>query len=121
MRISDWSSDVCSSDLPLAVLKEIALKPGFYIEQAAVTLRSTLLGFLLATVLGLLFGTITAYSRLFRLTLYPLILLLQGVPKVALAPVLIIFLGFGLKFQVVVIASVAFFRSEEHTSELPSL
>jgi NitT/TauT family transport system permease protein len=94
---------------PFAVLKELAAKPDFYIEQSLVTLRSTLLGFISATLLGLAIGTVTAYSRLFRMTLYPLILLLQGVPKVALAPVLIIFLGFGLKFQVVVIASVAFF------------
>lgn len=94
---------------PWAVLQEIASQWPFYVEQFAVTLRSTLMGFVLATLLGIVIGTITAYSRLFRMTIYPLILLLQGVPKVALAPVLIIFLGFGLTFQVVVIASVAFF------------
>lgn len=94
---------------PYAVLKEIAKSPGFYAVQTAVTLRSTLIGFVAATLIGIMAGTITAYSRFFRATFYPLILLLQGVPKVALAPVLIVFFGFGLEFQVVVVASVAFF------------
>ena len=94
---------------PYAVLKEIARQPGFYLMQSAVTLRSTLIGFVAATVVGILVGTVTAYSRICRQTIYPLILLLQGVPKVALAPVLIVFFGFGLEFQVVVVASIAFF------------
>jgi NitT/TauT family transport system permease protein len=94
---------------PLAVLKEIAKRPAFYVVESAVTLRSTLIGFVVACLVGVLVGTVTAYSRIFRTTLYPLILLLQGVPKVALAPVLIVFFGFGLEFQVVVVASVAFF------------
>ncbi len=94
---------------PYAVLQEIAKQPGFYAVQTLVTLRSVAIGFVLATVFGVLVGTVTAYSAIFRNTLYPLILLLQGVPKVALAPVLIIFLGFGIEFQVVVIISVAFF------------
>lgn len=94
---------------PYAVLKEIARQPGFYLVQSAVTLRSTLIGFVAATVVGILVGTVTAYSRICRQTIYPLILLLQGVPKVALAPVLIVFFGFGLEFQVVVVASIAFF------------
>jgi NitT/TauT family transport system permease protein len=94
---------------PYAVLKEIFTQPGYYVMQAGITMRSTVIGFLLATLFGILVGTVTAYSALFRATLYPLILLLQGVPKVALAPVLIIFLGFGIEFQVVVIISIAFF------------
>lgn len=94
---------------PWAVLKEIAKSPGFYLLQSAVTLRSTLIGFAAATLVGVLVGTATAYSKIFRATLYPAILLLQGVPKVALAPVLIVFFGFGLEFQVVVVGSVAFF------------
>ncbi|MBS0219476.1 MAG: ABC transporter permease [Proteobacteria bacterium] len=94
---------------PYAVLEEIAKRPGFYLVQSAVTLRSTLIGFVAATLIGIGVGTVTAYSKVCRQTLYPLILLLQGVPKVALAPVLIVFFGFGLEFQVVVVASIAFF------------
>jgi NitT/TauT family transport system permease protein len=60
-------------------------------------------------VIGLFLAVVFSYSRLARATLYPLILLLQGVPKIALAPILIVFFGFGLQFQVVVIVSVAFF------------
>jgi NitT/TauT family transport system permease protein len=94
---------------PYSVLKEIAKRPSFYLVQSAVTLRSTLIGFVAATLVGIGVGTVTAYSKICRQTLYPLILLLQGVPKVALAPVLIVFFGFGLEFQVVVVASIAFF------------
>jgi NitT/TauT family transport system permease protein len=95
--------------LPSAVGAELLIRGGYYAEQTWATLASVLIGFGVATVLGVLFGTITAYSRIFRTTVYPLILLLQTVPKVALAPLLILFLGYGLEFQVVLVASIAFF------------
>jgi NitT/TauT family transport system permease protein len=95
--------------LPSAVGAELLIRSGYYAEQAWATLTSVLIGFGVATALGVLVGTVTAYSRIFRATIYPLILLLQGVPKVALAPLLILFLGYGLEFQVVLVASIAFF------------
>lgn len=94
---------------PSAVLREIFVNWAFYVQQTAATLLAVLLGFGLSVVLGLVIAIPTAYSRAVQVTVYPLILLLQGVPKIALAPILIVFFGFGLKFQVVVIASVAFF------------
>ncbi len=94
---------------PSAVIAEIAGSVPFYIEHTLVTLRAVLIGFVLSVLIGLLLAVVFSYSRLARATLYPLVLLLQGVPKIALAPILIVFFGFGLQFQVVVIVSVAFF------------
>lgn len=95
--------------LPSAIGAELVIRAGYYAQQAWATLVSILVGFGVATALGVFVGTITSYSRIFRSTAYPLILLLQGVPKVALAPLLILFLGYGFEFQVVLVASVAFF------------
>lgn len=94
---------------PSAVLREIFTNWPFYLQQTLTTLTAVLLGFGVAVILGLAIAIPSAYSRPFQVCVYPLILLLQGVPKIALAPILIVFFGFGLKFQVVVIASVAFF------------
>lgn len=81
----------------------------FYLGQTGDTLWAVLVGFVIATALGTVAGCIIAYSVFFRATLYPLILLLQVVPKVAIAPILIIFLGYGLSFKVTVIAAISFF------------
>lgn len=94
---------------PSAVVAEVFQNAGFYMTQTLVTLRAVVLGFGLSVFLGVLIAVLSAYSRICQLTLYPLILLLQGVPKIALAPILIVFFGFGLQFQIVVIASIAFF------------
>lgn len=94
---------------PSAVFAEFASSVPFYIQHTLITLRAVLIGFILSVVIGLFLAVVFSYSRLARATLYPLILLLQGVPKIALAPILIVFFGFGLQFQVVVIVSVAFF------------
>jgi NitT/TauT family transport system permease protein len=94
---------------PSAIFAEFITNRALYATQTAVTVEATLIGFATASVLGILVGCVTAYSWLFRSTLYPTLLLLQVVPKVAIAPLLIIFLGYGLEFKIVVIATIAFF------------
>ena len=60
-----------------------------------VTLRESLAGFLLAIVVGIPLGGLIAFSRVLELTIYPLLLGLNAVPKIAIAPILILWMGFG--------------------------
>lgn len=60
-----------------------------------VTLRESLAGFGLAIVVGIPLGGLIAYSRVLELTVYPLLLGLNAVPKIAIAPILILWMGFG--------------------------
>ncbi len=74
-----------------------------------VTAREVLLGGLVAIVVGLVLSISIHFSRALRLALYPLIVASQAVPVVILAPVLALWLGFGIGPKLVVIALVSFF------------
>lgn len=78
-------------------------------QHAWVTASEVLLGFALAAVAGI--GTAIAifYSKLFRHAVYPLLVGLQTVPKVALAPLLVLYLGYGWSPKLFLAALLAFF------------
>ncbi len=73
------------------------------------TLAEILLGFLLGSSLGILFGALIAEFALVRKCLYPYVVAFQSMPKIAIAPLLIMWLGYGLTSKVVIAALVAFF------------
>jgi NitT/TauT family transport system permease protein/putative hydroxymethylpyrimidine transport system permease protein len=74
-----------------------------------VTGREVLLGGLLAIVVGLALAIGIHFSRTLRLALYPLIVASQAVPVVILAPILTLWLGFGIAPKLIVVALVSFF------------
>ena len=78
-------------------------------ENAWVTLKEILLGLGLALVVGLAFGFAMHLSRVARDTFNPLIVASQTVPILVIAPILVIWLGFGIWPKVAVIALVCFF------------
>jgi len=80
-----------------------------YLDHFGVTLYESLLGFVIAAAAGIAFGTVIAQFRVVEQTLYPYLVALQTLPKIAIAPLLIIWLGFGLTSKVVIAALVAFF------------
>jgi NitT/TauT family transport system permease protein len=80
-----------------------------------VTLSEILLGFVLGSVVGIVLGTITAQSPLMRTILNPYILASQAMPKLALAPIMVIWLGFGIAPKVVITALICFFPLLENT------
>ncbi len=73
------------------------------------TLAEILLGFALATVLGLLCGAAIALIPMVDKILSPYITCLQTIPKPAIAPLLIIWFGFGISSKVVIVALIAFY------------
>ena len=80
-----------------------------YVDHFGVTLYESLLGFLIATAAGIACGTLIAQFRVVERTLYPYLVALQTLPKIAIAPLLIVWLGFGITSKVVIAALVAFF------------
>jgi NitT/TauT family transport system permease protein len=73
------------------------------------TVKEILGGFLLATLAGVPLAVAVVYSPLLRRVIYPLLLMLQSVPKVAIAPILLLWVGYGLVSNMIVAATVAFF------------
>jgi NitT/TauT family transport system permease protein len=74
-----------------------------------VTLYETLLGFALAVALGLGTAVLIAYSRGFDKAIYPLVLFAQVIPKVAIAPLLVVWFGTDLRPKVILAVLIAFF------------
>jgi NitT/TauT family transport system permease protein len=66
-------------------------------------------GFLLAIAVGVPLAIAVVYSPFLRRVTYPVLLVFQSVPKVALAPLLLLYLGYGVQTNVTVAAIVAFF------------
>jgi NitT/TauT family transport system permease protein len=82
---------------------------GLYQKHLVRTLIETLLGFVLGSVLGFALGAAVALNRYVEYLLYPYIVMFQSVPKVALAPLIVVWFGLGLQSQVVNAALVACF------------
>lgn len=74
-----------------------------------ITLYETVAGFLLGSIAGLLLGALVSQFRLVEKTLYPYIVAFQTLPKVAIAPIIIIWAGYGLTSKIIITAMIAFF------------
>jgi NitT/TauT family transport system permease protein len=74
-----------------------------------ITLYETLAGFMLAIVVGVSMAVLVVYSPILQTTIYPILLSLQSVPKVAIAPVLLIWVGYGQLPKIIVVFLVCFF------------
>src|SRR5215510_9279606 len=71
---------------PSIVLLEIWSAPLWYLRQCYFTFATTFLGFGLALILGVVMAIGIAYSKLIERTLYTLLVSLNSIPKIALAP-----------------------------------
>jgi NitT/TauT family transport system permease protein len=74
-----------------------------------VTFYETVAGFLLALAIGIPLAVLIVYSSVLRNTIYPVLLVFQSVPKVAIAPLFVIWVGAGEISKVLIGAIVAFF------------
>jgi NitT/TauT family transport system permease protein len=78
-------------------------------ENGWVTLQEILLGFLIGLALGLGVAVLLRLSQTLRLAFYPLIVASQAVPIIVIAPILIVWFGFGMGPKLAVVALVCFF------------
>lgn len=79
------------------------------LHEAAVTTWETLLGFILSAALGIPLAVIMTQSRRIYDIGYPLLVGLQTLPKIAVAPLLVVVLGFGIAPKIILVVLVAFF------------
>jgi ABC-type nitrate/sulfonate/bicarbonate transport system permease component len=79
------------------------------LENAWVTLREILVGVGVGILLGLVLAVAMRFSSLLRDAAYPLAVALQAVPVVAIAPILVIWFGYGIGPKVIVVALACFF------------
>lgn len=81
----------------------------FLLTQAVPTTLETVAGFLISLVLGIFLAVLVSASRFARDALYPNIVFFQLIPKIALAPLFIVWLGIGSESRVTFSVFISFF------------
>jgi NitT/TauT family transport system permease protein len=81
----------------------------YLLENTYVTLYETVIGFVLASLLGLGTAILIVYSSTMEKTIYPIVLFAQVIPKIAIAPLLIAWWGTGLGPKITLAVLIAFF------------
>ena len=94
---------------PSAIFIEGVTRYHLYLHHSWITFFEMVAGFVLAAVVGVLLAVVIVYSRILRNMIYPQIVVLQIVPKVAIAPLLLIWAGYGITSKVLLALLVSFF------------
>jgi NitT/TauT family transport system permease protein len=96
---------------PVAVAEGLVtlLTSEFFYAHLGATALEAVVGFAVAVAFGILLAVTLAHSRFLERVAAPYIVVFQVLPKVALAPVLVIWLGFGYESKIALSAAIAFF------------
>ncbi len=94
---------------PLAVWTALLSERDILWQHTLVTLQETLVGFGVALAAGVFFATVIDFSPWLRRALYPLLVTSQTIPIITIAPLLVLWFGFGLVSKVIVITLICFF------------
>jgi putative hydroxymethylpyrimidine transport system permease protein len=94
---------------PAEVAESLWQNRSLLAENAWVTLREILLGLACALIAGVGFAVAMHFSGVVRDASYPLIVASQTIPIVVIAPILLVWLGFGIGPKIVVVALICFF------------
>lgn len=94
---------------PSAALAKIVAHTGPMLRHSGTTLYETVLGYLLGIAFGVLSAIVIVYSVTLQRVIYPLIVLSQVLPKIAIAPILMIWAGYGTLSKVLIALLISFF------------
>jgi NitT/TauT family transport system permease protein len=94
---------------PLDIAVSFRNSAGYLLEELAVTLMETLVGFAVGAVAGLVISVVLTASRTIERATLPTLVALNSVPKVAIAPLLTVWLGFGFEPKVLMVVLICFF------------
>jgi NitT/TauT family transport system permease protein len=94
---------------PVSIAKYIFEHYDILLMHAVPTTLESAAGFLIATLLGVALAITITYSQIARESLYPNLIFFQLIPKIALAPLFIIWLGIGPQSRIAFAVFIAFF------------
>ena len=106
-RVSDVPVYIVPS--PSQILGRVWGDLGFFAGEGAVTMSEALAGFALGSAVALVGATLMAHSRFLERSLLPLAILVKVTPIVAVAPLFVIWFGFGVVPKILIAALIAFF------------
>lgn len=94
---------------PMDTWKAFSDNTSYLWSHTLVTTAETVVGFVIASAVGVLVAVLMVYSPTLEKTFYPLILFAQVIPKIAIAPLFVVWLGFGPSPKILVAVLMAFF------------
>lgn len=102
---------------PIAVIERLIsfIGSGRAWPHIFLTTQEILAGFAVGALLGIGCGTLVAEFSIARRVIMPYVIITQALPKFALAPILVIWFGFGMGPKVIIAALIAFFPLLENT------
>jgi NitT/TauT family transport system permease protein len=116
--LAGWSGALVLFDVPTYLVPSptavanalwLGLIKGLLYPHIWATLSVTVIGYLLGCAVGLLTGAVTAEIEFVDRLLRPYVIALQSIPKVALAPLMIVWFGYGMSSKIVMVALMCFF------------
>jgi NitT/TauT family transport system permease protein len=100
------------SDIAVALWRGLAASPfakDSLWYHSAITVTEILLGFFVGSAIGLAIGVVVSQMPKLEAILEPYVSALQSLPKVAVAPIIVVWLGFGIGSKVAIICLLTFF------------
>ena len=94
---------------PYSIIKILVLMRSLILSHTLTTLYETTAGFGISIIIGLLISVIMSRSDTIRRVIYPLMVISQTIPIIALAPIIIIWLGVGILPKIFIVVIVCFF------------
>lgn len=94
---------------PLDIIEEFKTDWPVLLMHSKVTLTETILGLSISVVIALLIGTLMDFIPIVKRCLYPIMYITQMIPTITIAPLLVIWFGFGIKSKVLCVILTCFF------------
>ncbi|MEV0290441.1 MULTISPECIES: ABC transporter permease [unclassified Kribbella] len=94
---------------PSDVIRTFFDQPAYLLQQTGISFLETVEGFLLAIVIGVPIALLIVRSVILERLVYPLLLMVNAIPKIAIAPLLVVWMGFGQWPKVVMVLLMCFF------------
>ena len=107
VRVSNVPSYILPA--PSAIVEEMIAYWPRLLYNGGVTLSEVLIGFCFSIVVGVPLAVLITYSRVAERAIYPIIVASQTIPKVAIAPLLMAWFGYGLTPKIVIVVLLSFF------------
>ena len=94
---------------PTNIIKSLATNAALIFYNAKPTIYESLMGFLISILVGAFLAILTVWSKSLGKVVMPLLVFSQSIPKISIAPLLLVWFGFGLTPKVLVVFMMAFF------------
>lgn len=94
---------------PITVAKAFCDNFTVMLAQAAVTIQEAIYGLLIGIVLAFIIATLMDRFSVLRKALYPILVVTQTIPTIAIAPVLVLWMGFGMAPKITLVVVTTFF------------